>query len=379
MDMKTVARLLILLPLLWGEIAWAVRTDSVRSVLVELYQFTDGDNWADNSGWLSADNHCDWFGVSCSEGGITRLTLASNQLRGVIPESLGSLATLEYLYLQDNALTGQIPESIGNLINLRTLWLDDNQLSGQLPASLGSLDALESFDLGNNTFSSALPAELFNMSSIRYLALARSGFTGSIPETVGNATTLEYLYLQDNALTGQIPESIGNLINLRTLWLDDNQLSGVISEELGEFVETRGSYDLSGNSFYCPYPLVLSEYFRELGDSCRDVASPPAAPVVIEIEIAPGEITLFFIVGGSGGASVTGYSASCTDDTNTFTGSSTSSPITVSGLTNDVAYTCTVIATNSVGTSSASAATDPITPEEASTGLPIWLLYQATK
>ena len=62
-----------------------------------------------------------------------------------------------------------------------------------------------------------------------------------------------------------------------------------------------------------------------------------------------------------------------------FTSTSTSSPITVSGLTNDVAYTCTVTATNSVGTSSASAATAPITPEETSTGLPIWLLYQATQ
>ena len=60
-------------------------------------------------------------------------------------------------------------------------------------------------------------------------------------------------------------------------------------------------------------------------------------------------------------------------------GTSTSSPITVSGLTNDVAYTCTVTATNSVGTSSASAATAPITPEESTDSLPIWLLYKASE
>jgi hypothetical protein len=79
------------------------------------------------------------------------------------------------------------------------------------------------------------------------------------------------------------------------------------------------------------------------------------------------------------GASITGYNATCTDGTNTFNGTSTSSPITVSGLTDDVAYTCTVTATNSVVTSSASAATDPITPEETYTGLPIWLLYEANQ
>ena len=80
-----------------------------------------------------------------------------------------------------------------------------------------------------------------------------------------------------------------------------------------------------------------------------------------------------------GGAEITDYDATCTDGANTYTGTSTTSPITVSGLTNGVAYTCTVTATNSVGTSSASAATAPITPEEGSTGLPIWLLYQATQ
>jgi len=347
--------------------------------LIELYQSTGGDSWIDNSGWLSAESHCDWFGVSCFEGNVTWLTLGRNQLSGVIPESLGSLITLEHLYLNNNALTGQIPESIGNLTNLQTLDLDDNQLSGALPASFGDLDALDSLDLSGNAFASSLPTELFNMNSIRFLVLSRSGFTGSIPDSIGNATALEYLYLNNNALTGQIPESIGNLTNLQTLDLDDNQLSGVIGESLGEFVAARSNYDLSGNSFYCPYPLALSEYFEGLDEDCLDVASVPARPVIIETEINSEEITLSFVVEDNGGASITGYNATCTDGTNTFTGTSTSSPITVSGLTNDVAYTCTVTATNSVGTSSVSAATAPITPEETATGLPIWLLYQATQ
>ena len=51
----------------------------------------------------------------------------------------------------------------------------------------------------------------------------------------------------------------------------------------------------------------------------------------------------------------------------------------ISGLTNETAYTCTVTATNAMGTSAASSATASITPEEVATGLPIWLLYQATQ
>ena len=104
----------------------------------------------------------------------------------------------------------------------------------------------------------------------------------------------------------------------------------------------------------------------------------PSEPTLTRADNGDGEVYLFVSDSGQP-TTVDSYTATCTDGTNTFTGTSTSSPITVSGLTNDVAYTCTVTATNSVGTSSASAATAPITPEEASTGLPIWLLYQATQ
>ena len=105
----------------------------------------------------------------------------------------------------------------------------------------------------------------------------------------------------------------------------------------------------------------------------------PSVPTITSTDYEDGKIILTVSVTDNGGTDITGYEATCTDGTNTFTGTSSSSPITVSGLTNDVTYTCTVTATNSVGTSSASAATDPIIPEEASTGLPIWLLYQATQ
>ena len=113
--------------------------------------------------------------------------------------------------------------------------------------------------------------------------------------------------------------------------------------------------------------------------STAEMPAAPLAPNILKIDFGDGEIYLYVSSSSDGGSAITGYTASCTDGTNTFTGASTSSPITVSGLTNDVAYTCTVTATNSVGTSSASSATDPITPEATSTGLPIWLLYQATQ
>ncbi|MCS6125152.1 Ig-like domain-containing protein [Shewanella baltica] len=63
----------------------------------------------------------------------------------------------------------------------------------------------------------------------------------------------------------------------------------------------------------------------------------------------------------TGGAAITGYTA--TSNPGGFTGTSASSPLTLTGLTNGVAYTFTVTATNSVGTGAASAATSSTTPK----------------
>ena len=104
----------------------------------------------------------------------------------------------------------------------------------------------------------------------------------------------------------------------------------------------------------------------------------PMAVPTTRSDYNDGEITLW-VTADEGDSAVTRYDASCTDGANTYTGTSASSQITISGLTNEVAYTCTVTATNSLGTSSSSAATDPIIPEETISGLPIWLLYQATQ
>ena len=108
------------------------------------------------------------------------------------------------------------------------------------------------------------------------------------------------------------------------------------------------------------------------------VQTAPAKPAITQTDHGDGELYLY-VTASNGGEKFTWYDATCTDGTNTYTGFSLTSSITVSGLTNDVAYTCTVIATNSVGTSSVSSVTAPITPAVVIRRLPIWLLYQATQ
>ena len=102
----------------------------------------------------------------------------------------------------------------------------------------------------------------------------------------------------------------------------------------------------------------------------------PGVPTITKTDSGDGEITLF-VTAGSGGAP-TSYTATCTDGANAISADSPTSPITVSGLENDVAYTCSVVATNGTDSSGSATASSTITPMSMG-GLPIWLLYQATQ
>ena len=49
-----------------------------RAVLVELYNATDGANWADNTNWLSDEPMREWHGVTTDdEGRVARLSLSA--------------------------------------------------------------------------------------------------------------------------------------------------------------------------------------------------------------------------------------------------------------------------------------------------------------
>ena len=106
---------------------------------------------------------------------------------------------------------------------------------------------------------------------------------------------------------------------------------------------------------------------------------PPATPQITNTDYGNEEIYLTVSIANNGGSTISSYTATCTDGTTQYTGTSSTSRITVSGLTNGVGYSCSVTATNTAGTSEASATSPPIVPEYIPVGLPIWLLYEASK
>ena len=89
---------------------------------------------------------------------------------------------------------------------------------------------------------------------------------------------------------------------------------------------------------------------------------PPFAPQITSIDYGDGEIYISVSAADDGGSPITGYGATCTDGVTEYTGISSTSPITVSGLTNGASYTCSVTATNATGTSAESDDSPPVMP-----------------
>ena len=188
-----------------------------REALVALYNATDGANWANNENWLSEEPLENWYGVTVSDGRVTRLVLEFNQLTGMIPAELGDLSSLTELDLSRNQLTGSIPTELGNLSSLTRLQLSGNRqwnfetrtyeggLTGSIPRELGNLSSLTSLYLFGNQLTGSIPPELGNLSSLTELDLSRNQLTGSIPPELGNLSSLTELDLSRNQLTGSIP------------------------------------------------------------------------------------------------------------------------------------------------------------------------------
>ena len=184
--------------------------------------------------------------------GLERLTLRDNDLSGDIPD-LSGLDNLEWLVLQRNAFTGGLPDTLGDMASLDYLWIYSNEggLTGGVPAALGNSTSLRQVWLHDNGLTGGIPAEIGDMSRLRYLILSGNMLTGEIPMEIGNATNLKQLYLNDNMLSGAIPAELGNLMTaaddtLRRLYLHNNMLTGDVPAELGNLVDLT-HLRLSGN------------------------------------------------------------------------------------------------------------------------------------
>ena len=141
--------------------------------------------------------------------------------------------------------------------------------------------------------------------------------------------------------------------------------------------------DLAGNAVLAaPAPSPNETYFlaaspiRDLLGNIVSISAVPApnesfvlagantvagAPVIGTATAGDASATIAFTAPASdGGSAITSYTVTSSPGGLTATGPG--SPLTVTGLTNGTSYTFTVVATNAVGNSTASAASNAVTP-----------------
>ena len=153
-----------------------------RNALVALYESTGGDNWTDNTNWLSDLPLGEWHGVETDRHGrVVAIDLGRNALAGPMPPELGSLESLMVVNLSWNSLEGAIPPQLASLAKLEELWLGGNQLTGHIPAELGNLANLTHLSLFLSDFSGSIPPELGNLGKLTWLDLIDTDLVGIVP------------------------------------------------------------------------------------------------------------------------------------------------------------------------------------------------------
>ncbi|TYJ23742.1 hypothetical protein E1A91_A08G213700v1 [Gossypium mustelinum] len=241
---------------------------------------------------------------------LTAINLENNDLSRIIPNSLGSLQTLESLRLRNTSLYGEIPQSLENSTALKLLDLGDNKLTGIIPPWIGErLNGLNVLHLRSNEFHGNIPSTLCRQQLLQVLDLSLNNISGDIPSCLNNLTAMAHLgssmaliplvgitYTVDfigaiginfhehllvvwkgfereygntlgllksidlscNKLSGKIPRELASLQGLINLNLSRNMLRGSIIREISQ-LKSLDSLNLSTNNLSGEIPESMSE------------------------------------------------------------------------------------------------------------------------
>lgn len=174
-----------------GRVATSATSERELNALLDLNESTfRGElawEWRRENGANGA--YCNWTGIYCEDGKVTRITLQAAGLRGPLPDSLGNLTSLDELWLTENHLDGTLPPSLGKLPKLRMIYLTDNKIEGTVPPEwIGLSDTLVYLDLSGNLLTGPLPEWFSGLTAMKAnpygtLVLGSNRFSGTIPKS----------------------------------------------------------------------------------------------------------------------------------------------------------------------------------------------------
>jgi len=196
-----------------------------RYALVVFYMNTKGPGWLRSDNWLTKEDECSWFGITCTapyigRKRITGIDITFNKITGIIPRELAYISELEFLDLNGNSLQGVIPYlMLSSLQKLTKLHLHMNDLFGNIPKEIGELKNLKELTLFGNFFFGKLPSEISNLKKLEILDLYANNLSGTPPADIGKMKNLKEFYFNDNEFVGTVPKEICSL-KLKNLQAD---------------------------------------------------------------------------------------------------------------------------------------------------------------
>ena len=112
-----------------------------RPALVDLYSGANGAGWLHNTGWLTTNNPCSWFGVMCIGGGVTYVLSGFGGvcLRGFVDDATPYRLLLWVVTRFCGLCRGSFlcaSNCPHLLVLLRSLSLASNYLSGTIPSTV---------------------------------------------------------------------------------------------------------------------------------------------------------------------------------------------------------------------------------------------------
>jgi hypothetical protein len=168
--------------------------------------------------------------------------------------------------------------------------------------------------------------------------------------------------------------SAGDLVNrrnCRTIFADfvrqreAAQLGQITPVKVGAFMNPSSAYQIAVEGAQYTSASEYDSYVAEISRPSVAATAPPAPTTLTDVP-GNGETQILFAQASDGGSPITNYEYS-TDNGATFTAFSpaiTTSPATITGLTNGTTYLIVLKAVNAIGTSAASAtlSSTPIDP-----------------
>lgn len=155
---------------------------------------------------------------------LEEIDFSGNQFFGTIPPSIMQLPKLKILDLSSNRLTGFVPEQITELRHIQKISFANNELSGLIPSGINKMATLQEIDLSHNKLSGAVPADLMTAPALKKVNLAYNKLEGVLPDAY--SASLASIDCSHNKLTGELPEALSWLVDLKHLNLSWNKFKG---------------------------------------------------------------------------------------------------------------------------------------------------------